>query len=488
MPKKAKKGGGAKGGVKTEEERRLYLEQRAQAEEEMAKKKEEILTLFLKDKLQKEERNTAVNLLKLNEGWRSILRQTRDAELRNDVTVLSQTFERHLDALDNSIKNLERDVLETERQAARGRRVHLQHLEHLQAQQQRRLMFVQQQWESGLQHISSKFISERKQMLANSKQQRADLEDATFTVAHEHKAVMEEIHRLYSESTTAYKSAIDDIVPPHRTSSVTHTELQLENAELMERTIENQVAAQLCNEERKNLDKLLSENQEFILKTNRELENVKKLQETCKRLRESLKSNKKENWSVIQNLEDARNKAKQETHELQNQLTQARSVARKQLTVLTVQSNAAAKKLRAVISKGEKVLRIAELCHKLENKQKNILSTVLSKEPCLVPQTEEAAKEVPGEFPELRQVRWRIGTAVLQREALKKRRDDVSRENLQLRLLLQQHLDANTVSDSAFNGHHPLLTVCQAPTATAPPDTSRRHTVIEAAHAAKHML
>lgn len=56
------------------------------------------------DKLQKEEKNTAVNLLKLNEGWRSILRQTRAAELRKDVTVLSQTFERHLDGLDSIIK------------------------------------------------------------------------------------------------------------------------------------------------------------------------------------------------------------------------------------------------------------------------------------------------------------------------------------------------------------------------------------------------
>lgn len=45
-----------------------------------------------------------MNLMKLNEGWRSILRQTRTAELREDITVLSQTFERRLDALDSIIK------------------------------------------------------------------------------------------------------------------------------------------------------------------------------------------------------------------------------------------------------------------------------------------------------------------------------------------------------------------------------------------------
>lgn len=62
------------------------------------------LCVWNQDKLQREERNTAVNLMKLNEGWRSILRQTRTTELREDITVLSQTFERRLDALDSIIK------------------------------------------------------------------------------------------------------------------------------------------------------------------------------------------------------------------------------------------------------------------------------------------------------------------------------------------------------------------------------------------------
>uniref|UniRef100_A0A665W9A0 Dynein regulatory complex subunit 2 n=1 Tax=Echeneis naucrates TaxID=173247 RepID=A0A665W9A0_ECHNA len=94
MPKKAKKGGG----------RMEFLQQRAQAEEEMAKKREETLAQFLKDKLEKEEKNTAGNLRKLNDGWRGILRQTRDLELRQEISIFSQTFERQLDGLDNVIK------------------------------------------------------------------------------------------------------------------------------------------------------------------------------------------------------------------------------------------------------------------------------------------------------------------------------------------------------------------------------------------------
>lgn len=81
-----------------------------------------------------------------------------------------------------------------------------------------------------------------------------------------------------------------------------------------------------------------------------------------------------------------------------------------------------------------------------------------------------------------------INSAVLQRAALKKHKDAMSRENQQLRLLLGQHLDAMTVNDDTFNGHHVPLAVNPAPTDTAPPETNRRHTVIEAVHVAKHFL
>lgn len=45
-----------------------------------------------------------MNLLKLNDGWRAILRQTRSAELHDDIVVLRQTFERQLDGVDSIIK------------------------------------------------------------------------------------------------------------------------------------------------------------------------------------------------------------------------------------------------------------------------------------------------------------------------------------------------------------------------------------------------
>ncbi|XP_070698408.1 dynein regulatory complex subunit 2 [Pempheris klunzingeri] len=475
MPKKARRGGGGKGGGKTEEERLLFLQQRAQAEEEMARKKEEILTLFLKDKLQKEERNTAVNLLKLNEGWRSILRVTRAAELRSDITVLSQTFERQLDGLDSVIETLERDLREAERQSAQVRRVHLQHVERLWTLQNKRLTLVQQQWERGVEHLSFRFSRERQQMLDHSERRQDDLEDATFTLEQQHQSVMAEINRLYEECIAAYKSAHND-----RTVMVI-----LQDYNNMEETaLQMEEATQVLHHKKGSLDTQLAKNQELIVMTNADIRKMRMLQQSLIDMRMEMKSNETENQMTQQELTANTNQVKQQTCRLRDQMTRTHAAAGKQLADLTVQSDAAAKKLQAVIAKGEKILRITEMCHKLEREQEGVLP--------LLPPAEEHRQEPAerSEFQELQQLTWRVNTATLQREAVRKHKDDLRRENRQLRLLLRQHLFAMTLSDVTADGRHALLTVDRAPitTAAVTPDAGRRHTVVEAVHVLKDVL
>lgn len=49
-----------------------------------------------------------MNLQKLNEGWRSILRQTRGTELHEEIVELSQKFETDLEGLDSIVKVIRR--------------------------------------------------------------------------------------------------------------------------------------------------------------------------------------------------------------------------------------------------------------------------------------------------------------------------------------------------------------------------------------------
>ncbi|XP_026186413.1 dynein regulatory complex subunit 2 [Mastacembelus armatus] len=484
MPKKAKKGGGGKGGGKTEEERLVYLQQRAQAEEEMAKKKEEILTLFLKDKLQKEQKNTALNQLKLNEGWRTILRQTRAAELRKDISVVSQTFERQLDGLCSVVKTLEGDLQEAERQSAQVRRVHLQHLERLWAQQEKRLKFLLQQWENGLQHLSSRFSCERQQMLARSQQLRADLDDSMFSVAQQQEVLMTEISRLYNKSIRLYQSAHED----------RRAMLVLKSKEkLKAKTLQKNEAQQICHQSTKDLDTLVGKNQNNMRIEDKTVKGINEMQDYIVKTRAKMNSSKIENKAVEQDMTAAKNQVREKTQQLRHRLTQEEAAARKRLTELTIQSDSASKKLQATISKGERVLRVAEMCQKLESEHENIFTSSSTqdnpRQEGSAAETEQPEQETP-EFPELQPLMWRLNVALLHRGALKKHRADLSQENQQLRLLLRQHLDAMTVSDAHLDARHALLSVYQAPirTTAVPPDTERRHTVIEAVHVVKHSL
>lgn len=56
-------------------------------------------------------------------------------------------------------------------------------------------------------------------MLTNTQQKQAHSEDVTFTLEQQHKKVMDEIHRLYSESIASYESALIERVS-HRTRSL----------------------------------------------------------------------------------------------------------------------------------------------------------------------------------------------------------------------------------------------------------------------------
>ena len=81
----------------TEEEKIAFLQQKA-VEEEQAKAQTAVIAMqFLTDKLHKEEKAVRLNETKLITKWRDILRNSKSEELKKDIQILSQTFERMVD-------------------------------------------------------------------------------------------------------------------------------------------------------------------------------------------------------------------------------------------------------------------------------------------------------------------------------------------------------------------------------------------------------
>ncbi|XP_069565746.1 dynein regulatory complex subunit 2 isoform X2 [Brachyistius frenatus] len=454
MPKKAKKGV-----RKTEAERLVQLQQRTQAEEEMAKKKEETLTLFLKDKLQKEQRDTVGNLLKLSDGWRTTLRQTRDGELRKDSGVLHQTFVRRLDDLD-SVVEMVRELQEVELQAAQVQAGHLQQVEGRRAQQDKRIWSWQQQWDKNLQDLDSKFSCDKVKMKVQSEQLNVKLQDLSSSAENQNKEQMADIQRQFEENLESHVTANQSKVTIKKDH---HDPLGQKAEALKNKAMDSEVINVVLRTNKEKIDAQVKRSEELQ-------ENIKLI--SCQR------------QTVEEELTAATNEVNQKILTLQTQFTRCRTDARKRLTELSVQGHSATNRLQAVYTKGENVLRAADMYCKLESKH-DISSSSSSSSLSSSHHTEEqdrntAAQEVGG-FPEMQQLMRRLSAPLLLREALQKRKETLSQENKQLELLLRR-------DDDALDGHRAPLPVLRVPTTTVRLATGRANNVIEAVHVVQHSL
>ncbi|XP_056282487.1 dynein regulatory complex subunit 2 isoform X2 [Pseudoliparis swirei] len=445
---------------KTEEERLMLLQQRSRAEEEMKKKKEEILTLFLEDKLRKEEKNSAVNLLKLNEGWRSLLRLTPAGELRGGVEELRPSCERELDGLDSVVKTLGRDLQEAELQRSQVRRVHLQQAELLLALQRERVTRLQEQWEEELQQLGGRCSQERKQLLCEAVQRRADVEDGVFSVEQQHKAAMDDVHKLYRKRIWAIEESHN-----RRIAAMIFEKKE----QLRKETLQNQEEAQICCSGEEKLKKGQADSQHLQTQTGRDEQAASLLQQEVVRLRVEVSVREEEHQASAAVLKAACGHVSRRTRSLRDELVGDSAAAWTRLTALTLQSAAAAGRLKADVAKGLKVLQVADMVRKLERKQ----DVFVRRQETTGPETEGPDEDMSA----LQQLRMRMNSSVLQRASLRTRRDDLSGDNRRLRRRLRRQMDAMTVSDQELGTRHALLTVQRAPVAPPPTPSSRPPTL-----------
>ena len=121
--KKGDKGGGGKKAGKAsklakmnEQERVKYLERKMAEEEEVKRRKEEMVSVFMKMKLNREEHQSRLNSSKLVDHWRGTRRIVKTKELQSDVATLKEAFERALLKKNRNIELLLQDLDEAEEQ------------------------------------------------------------------------------------------------------------------------------------------------------------------------------------------------------------------------------------------------------------------------------------------------------------------------------------------------------------------------------------
>ncbi|XP_036314351.1 dynein regulatory complex subunit 2 [Pipistrellus kuhlii] len=486
----------------TDEEQLLLFQQRLLAEEELSRKKERLLSQFLKDKLAKEEHNSALNLNKINTQWRAVLREVKTKELLKDIEILSQTFERVVDCKDSVIKSLAKDLSEAEEQYAHALRSHLHNIDHLLALQRCRLNLLEENYNMELETLTKEFETERKTIIDQHEKEIHYLQDVFMAMEQNY------IDSEY-ESKLEFQSMWDDL--KNKNIEEKHfLRLQLESVveDLWRRfqdALKNYTDA---TEDRKiafEALKLKDEKSSKDIET--QMRRIQRLQDSILILKGKIMVHSRESEEQNQYIRDDKELVLIQLRKLKAQRTHIWEIAQENLVKLTLESNTALKALTAIVDKGEKVLRLAEICRKLETEEEKVLpfySSTLTPEELeeieeITPEelTEELAKVI-ADYIGMDNFWKRYNKVKLEQLSLQRRRSQLLDINGKLREMLKRYLDGISVSDEVLSQLNPLFIVnyqSNLPQTLSKPTTQPggkksqpTYNVIEAAHVVSHIL
>lgn len=500
MPKKKKKSGKANKLAKmTEEERVLYMEQQRLAEEEMRKKKEDMLSQFLKDKLTKEEKATKFNLNKLNHQWRNIMREAKSKELKKDIEILSQTFERVVDRKESVCKSLAKDLLEAEEQYSMALRSHIQNVDNLIDLQMQRLKQLRKEFDGEQCTVITEFDTEHEMMVDQHCEEMTELQDIMF-------AMEQNINERESDAKSDFQSMRDEI----KNKNLEEKHALRVQLEFMVENLWGQFQQALKNyqetteERKKAFEELKAKDEKSANEIEMQMRKLQRISDNIAQLKAKMAGNARECEGRNRSLKEEREKMLAYFQELKGQMNKLREAERERLTKLTLESNAAIKELKRRCEKGERILKLAEMCRKLETEEEKVLPFYASsltqeeqddvQDAVTEPPSEQLAS-VMYEYQGLENFWKRYNKVLLDKVALDKEKNTQLQENQQLRTLLKQYLDGISVNDEILSQVNPLFVVnhrtnVKMNVPVTDPRIQRRQgqTVVEAAHIVKNIL
>uniref|UniRef100_A0A8D2ISF1 Dynein regulatory complex subunit 2 n=1 Tax=Varanus komodoensis TaxID=61221 RepID=A0A8D2ISF1_VARKO len=469
MPKKK----GRKRVVLTEEEQMLLMQQKQLAEEEMNKKKEDMLAQFLKEKLAKEERNSTVNIHKINLQWRTVLREVKARELRKDIEILSQTFERVVDCKDSVVKSLAKDLAEAEAQYTHALRSHLHNIDQLLELQRCRLGYLDEDYHTELQALQKEFDTERKLIIQHHNQESRYIQDVLL-------AMEQNFADSEYEARLDFQSTRDD-VKNKNLEEKHYLRMQLEGKveELWKRfqqALRNYTEA---TEDRKLAFEALKARDE---KSTREIEmqmkKLQKMQDLIISLKNKIALHARESEEQNRRVREEKEVVLKQLQKLKSQMNRARAKARNNLAKLCRESSGTLKVLERVVEKAELILRLAEMCRRLESEEEKVLPFYASSlswdeqkvaDKVAMEKPVEPLAEMMQDYVGLERFWKRYNKVRLEQLSLERTKEALLQDNLKLRRLLKQYLDGISVNEEVLSQINPLVIVNQQTVAPSRP-------------------
>uniref|UniRef100_A0A8C4T0G0 Dynein regulatory complex subunit 2 n=1 Tax=Erpetoichthys calabaricus TaxID=27687 RepID=A0A8C4T0G0_ERPCA len=447
-----------------------------------------ILRLSDKDKL---------NLNKLTQQWRVLMREAKARELKKDIEILSQTFERVVDRKDSIIKSLVQDLEEAQDQYAMAIRAHLHNLDHLFELQRGRLHSLWELYCAEEEDLKKQFSTERELIITQHQTEISRLEDICFAMELNYTDRENELRQEFHSTRDDIKNK--NIEEKHSLRILLEGRVE----DLWQQFQQAQRSYTEATEDRRiAFETLKAKDEKSAKEIDMQMKKIQRIQDSIAALRNQMSTNARESEEQIRCLKEQKERFQQQSGGVKAEMNQIRASGKKQLVQLTLQSSATAKKLNHIMSKGERIVKLADMCRKLETEEEKVLpfynSSLGLEERSQVesvaaqPAVEPLAQVPIGlDYATMEKFWQRYNKVQLDQLALDCEKRRLFQENSQLRLLLKQYLDGISVSDEILTELNPLFIVnhrtnVRAEPVAVPVIENRvarpSHNIIEAAH------
>lgn len=189
-----------------------------------------------------------------------------------------------------------------------------------------------------------------------------------------------------------------------------------------------------------------------------------------------------------------------------------REKEREKLTKVTLLSNSAIKQLTTVKEKAEKILRVSEMCRKMETEEEKVLPFYSNTEPEEIAALETQADQqlqdeklkfetsdnnylndlvkISVDYKPMDNFWKRYNKVLLDKLALKKEQSNLENENQHLREILKQYLEGISVNEETLANKNPLFVVNNRTNVNLDIQDNKPacKTVVEAAHIINNIL
>ncbi|KAL4428775.1 hypothetical protein ABPG74_001289 [Tetrahymena malaccensis] len=424
---------------------------------QLAKMKREGLKARIKD----EQKVVTFNKKKLITYWRKIMRIAKTEQLKNEIDIYSQNNQRELDSKEAFIQMLDKNLDEAEDQFQIALRNHLIHIENLMQLQEARMRGLAEEFNRDVNILETEFDLEREEMVKTHKTQLKELEDMIETVKEEDKKKTEEAQNEFSQFKEETKNknleetnVMKIILETKQTKY--YTELEQMNSKFQSDTSNKVKDHQFYHAHNKNRKQEIDRYLRTISSKKAKIELMKlKILQHCKEFNARNSALKKEKENISRNY-----------HELKLKMQKFREEESRRLKELSNNSRNAVLKLREYCALGEKILKTAELCRRLETEKEKVLPFYESSvDEDQIPEQfknefEYLKKEDAEEYAYLNNFYKRFNKVLLDKLAIEKQKENLQRDNQLLKSLLKQYLDGISLNDDVLkNENNPLLVV-----------------------------